>query len=118
MQSNTSRGYQFGDVLLLSFPFTNLVSAKRRPALVLLDAGDGDIVVARITSQIYETEFDVLLGDWQQSGLMLPSVVRVHKIATLEQQLVERNLGKLNVADRAQVRDVFQHRVIDRDPRG
>jgi mRNA interferase MazF len=77
-----SQDYQFGDVLLLSFPFTNLVGAKRRPALVILDTGDGDIVVARITSQVYETEFDAFLEDWQRAGLMLPSVVRIHKIAT------------------------------------
>jgi mRNA interferase MazF len=98
-----SQVYQFGDVLLLSFPFTNLVGTKRRPALVILDTRDGDIVVARITSQIYETEFDALLDDWQQAGLMMPSVVRIHKIATLEQQLVERKLGKLTDEDLAQV---------------
>jgi mRNA interferase MazF len=100
--------YQFGDVLLLSFPFTNLVGAKRRPALMILDTEDGDIVVARITSQTYETKFDAFLDNWQQAGLMMPSVVRIHKIATLDQQLVERKLGKLTSEDLAQVRTKLQ----------
>ena len=41
--------YQPGDVVLLAFPFTDGVRQKQRPALVLLDTGDPDIVVARIT---------------------------------------------------------------------
>jgi mRNA interferase MazF len=71
------------EVVLLSFPFSNTTTSKRRPALVLIDTGDEDIIVARITSQIYQTPFDVQLNEWQTAGLMLASVVRVHKLATL-----------------------------------
>jgi mRNA interferase MazF len=39
--------YQPGDVVLLAFPFTDGVRQKQRPALVLLDADNPDIVVAR-----------------------------------------------------------------------
>lgn len=48
--------YQPGEVLLLSFPFVNAVGTKRRPAVVLKDTGDEDIIVARITSQTGKTE--------------------------------------------------------------
>ncbi len=40
--------YQPGEIVLLLFPFTDMGGAKRRPALVLLDTGDIDIVVARV----------------------------------------------------------------------
>jgi mRNA interferase MazF len=103
-----SQDYRFGDVVLVSFPFSNLVQTKRRPALVLLDVGDPDIVVARITSQLSQTQCDVLLRDWQQAGLMLPSVVRVHKVATLEKQLVERKLGVLTPGDVGRVQERVQ----------
>lgn len=93
------QSYQPGEVILLSFPLSDATSSKRRPALVLLDTGDEDIVVARITSQIPQTVFDVELVEWQQAGLLLPSVVRVHKLATLEKRLVERKLGILISAD-------------------
>jgi hypothetical protein len=47
--------YRFGDILLLSFPFTGGIGSKRGPALVLLDTGDADVLVARITSQSART---------------------------------------------------------------
>lgn len=43
-------GYLGGEIVLLSFPFADATGTRRRPALVLLDTGDEDLVVARITS--------------------------------------------------------------------
>ena len=102
--------YRLGEIVLLSFPFAGVTEVKRRPAMVLLDTGDEDIVVARITSQVVQAPFDVELVEWRQAGLLLPSVVRVHKVATLEKRLVERKLGALTVGDLARVRAVI-HRL-------
>jgi mRNA interferase MazF len=102
------QNYQPGEVLLLSFPFVDAAGSKRRPALVLLDTGDEDIIVARITSQIVPTDFDVELEEWQRAGLLLRSFVRVHKVATLEKRLVERRLGMLTPNDWAKVRAKIQ----------
>lgn|GEM_PF-481923 len=99
----SEQNYRSREVVLLSFPFADAIGARRRPALVLLDTEDADIVVARVTSQIVRTVFDVELVEWQQAGLLLPSVVRVHKVATLEKRLVERRLGTLTSNDWAQV---------------
>lgn len=77
--------------------------AKRRPALVLLDAGDEDILVARVTSAPAAGEYDVELRGWQDVGLLLPSTVRLHKLATLEKRLVTRNLGILGTTDKEAV---------------
>jgi mRNA interferase MazF len=95
--------YSFGEVLLLCFPFSDAASVKRRPALVLLDTEDNDLLVARITGKLAQTQFDVELQEWQQAGLRLPSVVRLHKLATLEKRLVERSFGSLSEADLQQV---------------
>ncbi|MBE9075849.1 type II toxin-antitoxin system PemK/MazF family toxin [Romeria aff. gracilis LEGE 07310] len=95
--------YLSGEVVLIAFPFTDSVRQKQRPALVLLDVEDPDIVVARITSQLYSTSFDVSLLDSTQAGLLLPSVVRLHKIATLEKRIVNRRLGQLSTRDWANV---------------
>lgn len=97
-----------GEIVLLSFPFADAMAARRRPALVLLDTGDADIVVARITSQAARDPFDVELVEWQQAGLLLPSIVRVHKVATLEKRLVERRLGTLRTSDWQRVRTAIQ----------
>ncbi|NMF81948.1 type II toxin-antitoxin system PemK/MazF family toxin [Nodosilinea sp. P-1105] len=99
--------YEPGDVVLLAFPFTDGVRQKQRPALVLLDTGDPDIVVARITSQPYTTAFDVALSDQAEAGLLLPSVVRLHKLATLEKSTVSRCLGHLSAPDWARVKSIL-----------
>ena len=100
--------YHTGEIVLLSFPFADAMGARRRPALVLLDTGDADIVVARVTSQTARGPFDVELIEWQQAGLLLPSIVRVHKVATLEKRLVERRLGTLTANDWGRVRAAIQ----------
>ena|SRR5687768_3307345 len=98
------RVYEPGDIVFLLFPFADMSGAKRRPALVLLDTGDDDIIVARITGQQLQSRFDIILADWQEAGLLLPSVARLHKIASLEKRLVERKLGTVTPSDWAQVR--------------
>lgn len=86
----------FGDVVLLKFPYTNGLTYKKRPALLINDSRDGDIIVCRITSQLYDSEYDVIIRNWQKSGLRLPSVIRVHKIATIEKSMIEEVMGKID----------------------
>jgi len=97
-----------GDLVLIAFPFSGGTQAKTRPAMVVLDGGDDDVVVARVTTQLHQTSFDVSLGDWQGAGLLAASVVRLHKLATLEKQLIRRKLGRLQAADRANVTSVLK----------
>ncbi len=76
--------YYFGNIVLLKFPNTNGKTIKKRPAIVIPDTNDGDIVVVRIASQLFNTEFDIIVENWRDSGLKLPSVIHLHKLATLE----------------------------------
>ncbi|MEK7989761.1 MAG: hypothetical protein VSS52_002045 [Thiotrichaceae bacterium] len=41
--------YSFGEIVLISFPY--LDTTKQRPALVILDTGDDDFILAPIASQ-------------------------------------------------------------------
>ena len=85
-----------GSIVLLRFPFTDGAGYRRRPALVLKDYEDGDVLVCRITSKIYNSKYDVYLDEWIKFGLKLPSVVRVHKMATLEADMIEIIIGKID----------------------
>ena len=98
---------EIGTIVLLKFPFTDGSGFKRRPALVLRDSEDGDIVVCRITSRIYQSPHDIYLDEWSKYGLKLPSVVRVHKMATLEKYLVETIMGKIDANVLSTVRKVY-----------
>lgn len=104
MPSTTS--FQAGDLVLVDFPFTAGLS-KVRPALVILDTGDSDVLLARVTTQPYASVYDVPLTAWQQAGLLAPSVVRLHKLATIAKSRVQRRLGSLDATDRRQVGTVL-----------
>jgi mRNA interferase MazF len=98
--------YQSGEILLLSLTFTDGITTKLRPVLVMLDTGDQDIVVARVTtSQTTQTAFDIEIIEWQQAGLARSSVVRLHKMNTVEKRLINRQLGILTSRDWTQVRE-------------
>lgn len=98
---------RFGDIVLIKFPFTDGKNYKKRPALIINVFEDGDIIVCRITSQIYETPFDVNLDLWEKFGLKLPSVIRVHKLATLDKDLVETILGKIDDVTKEKIRIII-----------
>jgi mRNA interferase MazF len=97
----------FGDIVLLKFPFTDGRNYKRRPALIINDYDDGDIIVCRITSQIYETPYDVFIENWKKFGLKLPSVIRVQKLATLEKYLVEAKMGQIDDSIKEKIRTII-----------
>src|SRR5215469_5926315 len=85
-----------GTIVLLKFPFADGINYKRRPALLLKDLGDGDVLVCRITSKIYKSKYDIFLDDWLKFGLKLPSIIRVHKMATLEKDMIETIMGQID----------------------
>ncbi|MCL4548206.1 MAG: type II toxin-antitoxin system PemK/MazF family toxin [Bacteroidetes bacterium] len=65
--------YKLGDIVLITFPFVEANTSKKRPALVLLDTDDNDIVVARITSQLNKDNYTLEINEWKACGLLLPS---------------------------------------------
>ena len=97
-----------GIVVLLKFPFSDGISYKRRPALVLQDFEDGDLLVCRITSKIYKSKYDIYLDDWMKFGLKLPSVARIHKMATLEKEMMETIMGKIDEKTLSQIRMIYK----------
>ena len=104
--------FEFGDVVLVPFPFTSQAASKKRPAIVVsnhaYNAARPDIVVMAITSQLRPTSGpgEVWVGDWQAAGLLKPSMIKA-VFATLEQILVIRQLGRLGAADQAALRQAI-----------
>ncbi len=105
--------YQFGDVLIINFPFSHGRASKRRPAIVIKDTNDNDILIAKVTSQYYETEFDVPVIDWQNAILLSPSVIRVHKIQTVHSSLIFGQIGRLTNRDLKEVKHVFANLLLN-----
>jgi mRNA interferase MazF len=80
--------------------FHQTPGSKVRPAIVLLDAGDDDIVAAPVTSRAKISEYDLPVQEWKAAGLKLPSVVRIHKLTVLPKSEIVRQLGSLSIPDR------------------
>lgn len=101
--------YNPGDILLLvKFPQTDLKKEVKRPALVLADMNDDDVIVARITSELTQREHDCLIKSWQSAGLLLPSVARIGKVATLHKRFVSRKLGSLSQEDFQSAKEIVK----------
>ena len=92
-----------GDIVLISFPFTNLSGSKLRPAIVLIET-KLDITVCFITSQInWQEQTDVALFPSEQNGIKVQSLARTSKIATLDKALAKGLLGRLSVHEIAEL---------------
>ncbi|WP_407049047.1 type II toxin-antitoxin system PemK/MazF family toxin [Methyloraptor flagellatus] len=83
--------FERGTVVRVPFPYTDRVTRRRRPALVVSDGpvGDGHLLwVVMITSaENRPWPGDVALGERSAAaGLPAPSIVRPTKIATIEVQ--------------------------------
>lgn len=94
--------YKFGAVVLAPFSQTD-GSRKQRPALVILDTGDDDIVLAPVTTTERKGKGDYKIKNWEQSGLLLDSWVRLAKVACLEKNDISRQLGAFSPSDKEKV---------------
>jgi mRNA interferase MazF len=99
-----------GDVILTRFPFTDLSGSAVRPALVVSQGAIGqDLVLVGISSVVRGTVVANDVGvptthpEFALTGLRVTSVIRVHKIAAVEQAVVVRRLGKVGQSLQAEV---------------
>lgn len=103
-----------GGIVLVRFPFTDLAAAEKRPALVLAltvrSPRNRLATVAMITSQVEALKLlgDVLLSDWKAAGLLHPSLLRLSKIATVEEHLIDKTIGKLSPRDADAAHDALR----------
>lgn len=101
----TNPAYKRGDVVLVLFPNSNLITAKRRPALVVqannLGTGLNQVILAMITSRLFRANHAsrVLIErtspEGQVSGLLGDSVVMTDNLATIAESAIDRVIGTL-----------------------
>ena len=86
-----------GDVIVIDFPFSNLVQVKRRPVLIIKIPKADDIIVNQITGKSYESsvEIPVIKKDFIRGGLKVDSYLRLDKIFSIEKSLIKYKIGSL-----------------------
>jgi mRNA interferase MazF len=105
--------FEFGDVVLVPFPFTDQSSIKKRPAVIVssttYNRDRPDIIILAVTSQIAAPSQigTFLVKDWKAAGLLKPSVVKPI-ITTLQKTLVKKKLGRLIGHDIERLQDALQ----------
>ena len=105
--------FEFGDIVLVPFPFTDQTAVKQRPAVVVssgaYNQAKPDLVLMAVTSQLRATATlgEVWIGQWQEAGLLKPSAVKP-VFTTIEQRLVIRQLGTLQAGDQKALREAIQ----------
>lgn len=92
-----------GDVILVDFVFADESGRKVRPALIVSARAYNDarqeIIIAAITSNVSRRLFgDQLIEDWQEAGLLRPSVV-TGVVRTIRRPMILRRLGALAASD-------------------
>ncbi|OQX78343.1 MAG: growth inhibitor PemK [Bacteroidetes bacterium 4484_276] len=91
-------------IVLVPFPFDGFSETKLRPALCLTDeiGKFKHVIIAFISSstpkELIESDLVIIKGskDWEGTGLVVDSVIRLHKIVTIPKNLLIRKLGSIN----------------------
>ncbi|MBW4621268.1 MAG: type II toxin-antitoxin system PemK/MazF family toxin [Cyanosarcina radialis HA8281-LM2] len=93
---------QLGEIWLVRFPFSDLTSAKLRPALILA-VHQEEVIILGIFSKI---PIGSIRNSWaliedsnpqfSQTGLKKTSLIRADKIATVSTSVFQRKLGNLS----------------------
>ncbi len=94
--------YKQREIVLIPFPFSDLSASKRRPVPVVSNNQYNntypDILVCVITSNLFKDEYSIELGNEDLELGVLPekSVIKCHKLFTIEQSLVLKRFSIIN----------------------
>ena len=85
--------YSKGDIVVIEFPFSDLVNAKKRPMVVLAERGD-DLIGCAVTSNL-ETE-GILITGFEEGSLPFESKIKYWQIHTFLKSLALRKIAKID----------------------
>ncbi len=98
--------YSRGEVVLVRFPNSDLITYKKRPALVIQDehvkTGLNQRLVVQITSNLKRKGKTRVLvrknsQEWKNMGLLGDSVIVADNIATVVEREVDKAIGRCTV---------------------
>ena len=97
-----------GDIVLVTFPFTNLSQGKRRPALLIANVSyrrQADWIVCQITTQSNSGSRQIALADvdLEAGSLWDASWVRPDRLMTLNEGIFGRTIGRPTAAKQAEI---------------
>ena len=87
-----------GDIVVTPFPFSDLTSSIKRPALVIANLKGEDIILCQITTKQRQDQYIINLNknDFETGDLKVDSFIRISRIFTLRKSLILYKIGRLN----------------------
>ncbi len=86
-----------GDIVVVHFPFSDLSSSKKRPALVIGSLAGSEYLLCQITSNSFAKQEEISLKsiDFINGKLKKDSLIRFTKLFTSKSTLIEYLVGKI-----------------------
>jgi len=96
-----------GDVVVTPFPFTDLNSIIKRPALVVSSLKGDDLILCQVTSRDHPDPYQILLDkkDFSSGGLSVNSFIKPSILFTLRNSIVLYRAGKISKIKIKEVED-------------
>ena len=90
-------GFVKGDVVVVLFPFSDLSSAKKRPALVIAALDGDDVILCQITSQLKTDQYAISLNadNFSSGSIRRESNVRPNRLFTADTRIIQYRAGHL-----------------------
>ena len=87
-----------GDIVVVSFPFSDLSHAKKRPSLVLASLEGSDLILCQITSKFTKDNHSILLyeTDFVKGSLRQTSSIRPNKLFTADVSIIMYKVGSIS----------------------
>ena len=86
-----------GDVVITPFPFSDLKSSIKRPALVIANLKSDDLILCQITSKDHPDPYQINLniGDFEQGNLNINSFIKPSTLFTVRNTIILYKAGKI-----------------------
>jgi mRNA interferase MazF len=86
-----------GDIIILPFPFSDLSSTKKRPALIISTPKGDDVLLAQITSKTNLNNYSIPISNYFEKGsLPSESFVKINKLFSADKSIILYKKGRLN----------------------
>jgi mRNA interferase MazF len=97
--------YSFGEVVLVPFPFSDLSTIKKRPAVIIntriYSNSTKDVIIIAVTSNTENNtmNLDMTITNIERAGLYKESLIKP-AIATIEKKIISKKIGELSDNDK------------------
>ena len=80
------------DIIIINFPFSDLINAKKRPMVVLAEKGE-DIIGCAVTSNPHSE--GIPIDDFEDGSLPLKSKIKYWQISTFLKELAIKKVARI-----------------------